>query len=34
MDTLTLDVRTLPDEKIQRLRSLVESWSKRSTVRE
>ncbi len=26
MDTLTLDVRNLPDEKIQQLRRLVESW--------
>lgn len=26
MDTLTLDVRDLPDEKIQQLRRLVESW--------
>ena len=26
MDTLTLDVRHLPDEKIQQLRRLVESW--------
>ena len=26
MDTLTLDVRDLPDEKIQQLRQLVESW--------
>ena len=26
MDTLTLDVRNLSDEKIQQLRRLVESW--------
>ena len=26
MDTLTLDVRDLPDEKIQQLRRLVERW--------
>ena len=26
METLTLDVRDLPDEKIQQLQRLVESW--------
>ena len=26
METLTLDVRDLPDEKIQQLRQLVERW--------
>ena len=31
MDTLTLDVRNLPDEKIQQLRRLVESWKQEKT---
>ena len=31
MDTLTLDVRDLPDEKIQQLRSLVERWKHEAT---
>ena len=31
MDTLTLDVRDLSDEKIQQLRRLVESWKQEKT---
>ena len=32
MDTLTLDVRDLSDEKIQQLRQLVESWKQEKPV--
>ena len=31
MDTLTLDVRDLPDEKIEQLRSMVERWKNEAT---
>ena len=34
MDTLTLDVRNLPDEKIQQLRQLVESWKQEKPATE
>ena len=31
MDTLTLDVRDLPDEKIQELQRLIERWKHEAT---
>ena len=31
MDTLTLDLRVLPDERVQQLRRLVKSWKQEAT---